>query len=494
MLFNSYVFLLVFLPVTFAGFLMLGGGGRGRAALAWLVLTSLVYYGWWEPAYLVLIVGSMVFNYGMGCLMRTYARRSEVLLWLGVVANLALLGYYKYAGFIVQNLDALFHANWTVPSILLPLGISFFTFQQVAYLVDCHRDHERDDGFLDYCLFVTFFPQLIAGPIVHHKEMMPQFARPDVFKLSYENLAVGFTMFTIGLCKKVVFADSLAGYASPVFQAAENHLPLSMLEAWGGALAYTFQLYFDFSGYSDMAIGLGRMFGIVLPQNFNSPYKARNIIEFWRRWHMTLSRFLRDHIYIPLGGNRQGESRRLTNMFITMLLGGLWHGAGWTFVAWGALHGVYLIVNHAWQSRGGIPEPSRGNRILCQGATFLAVLAGWVMFRAGSFSGAMEIYNSMLGTHGLHLSKYSANSLVKWNNGYGWIAASCVIVWLMPNSQQFMRMHRPTLESAELDRDTWAGRKLVHTLNLGWCVATGIVAAYAIICISRGGEFLYFNF
>jgi alginate O-acetyltransferase complex protein AlgI len=495
MLFSSYVFLFLFLPVTLGVFLWLGRTERRAAALSWLVVTSLFFYGWWNPAYLLLIVGSMGFNYAAGHVLRTTPRRRGLLLTLGVAANLALLGYYKYAGFFVSNVNALCGTGWAVPAIVLPLGISFFTFQQISFLVDSCRDDAPRCGFQEYCLFVTFFPQLIAGPIVHHKEMMPQFERPDVFHLNWANLAAGFTMFTIGLFKKVALADQLARFASPVFGAAERAVPLSLVEGWGGALAYTFQLYFDFSGYSDMAVGLGLLFGIRLPRNFNSPYKARSIIDFWRRWHITLSRFLRDHLYIPLGGNRKGEARRLVNVLVAMLLGGLWHGAGWTFVAWGALHGLALVANHgwlAWRSAARAETPARN--VSAVAATFLVVVAGWVLFRAESFTGAMTIYGAMTGANGLGLAKYSANELVRWDHGFGFIVAAALIVWCLPNSQQFMRRHRPTIEEPEPEDELVRPRWLVHSFKLGWCVLFGVLAAYAVICISRGGEFLYFNF
>lgn len=500
MLFNSYVFLLLFLPCTILGFFLIGGRGRKEAAIGWLVCASLFFYAWWKPAYLAIIVLSMAFNFGIGGAIRAReGRRRKGLLIVGVSVNLALLGYYKYAHFFIQNLNQLVGADWSVQAILLPLAISFFTFQQIAYLVDCHRNECGEYSFLHYSLFVTFFPQLIAGPIVHHKEMMPQFAGKDVFRVDYEHLSVGFTLFAFGLFKKVVLADSLAVYANPVFAAAENGVAISALEAWGGALAYTFQLYFDFSGYSDMAIGLARLFGIRLPQNFNSPYKARNIIEFWRRWHITLSRFLRDHIYIPLGGNRRGEPRRYLNMFATMLLGGLWHGAGWTFVAWGALHGLYLTINHAWQQWRALRPRARPASTFMrlwtpQVLTFLAVVIAWVLFRAESFSGATVVLSSMFGANGLHFSEFSANRLAEWDDGFGLMGIAALIAWFLPNTQQIMRRHRPIIEEPDPVNEHGLARFLRHSFTYRWCLVTAATFAYATIRISRGGEFLYFNF
>jgi D-alanyl-lipoteichoic acid acyltransferase DltB (MBOAT superfamily) len=347
MLFNSYEFILVFLPLTAAAFFLTARLLGKEAALGVLVAASLVYYGWWRWSYLPLLVASIVANFVVGRFLepgdddRSRPYRKTVMV-VGIACNLGLLGYFKYANFFIDNLAELTGAAPRNFEIILPLAISFFTFQQVAYLVDAHRGETKEHSFLHYCLFVTFFPQLIAGPIVHHKEMLPQFSRDETYSVRAEMVAVGLSVFVIGLFKKVVLADSLASYASPLFAFADSGGAPSFLHAWGGALAYTFQLYFDFSGYSDMAMGIAFMFGIRLPLNFDSPYKASNIIDFWRRWHISLSRFLRDYLYFPLGGNRRGKGRRYANLLITMLLGGLWHGAGWTFVIWGVNAGVNL--------------------------------------------------------------------------------------------------------------------------------------------------------
>lgn len=340
MLFNTYEFILAFLPISVLAFYLIGKLIGNRAAVASLILASLFFYGWWNPAYLTLIGASILVNYGLGQRLRlaNYHSRSAMksaTLMAGIVINLGLLGYFKYMNFFVDTAADLFGTGFTLERIVLPLAISFFTFQQITYLVDTSRGLAEEYGFLHYTLFVTFFPQLIAGPIVHHSEMMPQFVRKDLCKFRHRNLAIGMSIFALGLFKKVIIADNVAVFGTPVFDAANAGVTLSFIEAWGGALAYTFQLYFDFSGYSDMALGLARMFGIRLPLNFNSPYKAVNIVEFWRRWHMTLSRFLRDYLYIQLGGNRKGVTRRHANLMATMLFGGLWHGAGWTYVAWG---------------------------------------------------------------------------------------------------------------------------------------------------------------
>ena len=292
MLFNSYTFIFLFLPTVLLGFHLIGKQGHHRVAIAWLVGASLFFYGWWNPAYLGLMLVSIFFNYGIGVSLGGAPKQpnKKPILIFGVIVNLGLLAYFKYANFFVDNLNNIAGTDIVLEQIILPLAISFFTFQQIAYLVDAWRGETKEYNFLHYCLFVTFFPQLIAGPIVHHKEMLPQFAKDVVYKLRSKHLAIGLTIFAIGLFKKVVLADGISVYASPVFDAAEAGVVLTFFEAWGGSLAYTFQLYFDFSGYSDMAIGIARMFGIRLPLNFNSPYKATSIIDFWRKWHITLSR------------------------------------------------------------------------------------------------------------------------------------------------------------------------------------------------------------
>lgn len=341
MLFNSYPFILLFLPTTLLGFFLLAKI-KHRLAAAWLAAASIFFYGWWNPAYVLLLLTSIGMNYAFGVrLARLHAAGRDEhaghLLTVAVVADLLLLCYYKYADFFLTNLGKLAGTPLGLAEIALPLGISFFTFTQIAFLVDARRGEAKEYSLIHYCLFVTYFPHLIAGPILHHGEMMPQFRNDATYRVKWENLAVGLTLFLIGLYKKTVLADGIAEFVGPAFNAAAAGSSLTLLNAWVAALAYTFQIYFDFSGYSDMAIGLSRLFGIVLPLNFDSPYKATSIIDFWRRWHITLSRFLRDYLYVSLGGNRKGTTRRYLNLFLTMLLGGFWHGAGWTFMCWGAM-------------------------------------------------------------------------------------------------------------------------------------------------------------
>ena len=347
MLFNSVEFIFGFLPITLAGFLLIGKLVEAPIArVVWLALASLAFYAYWNVDFLPIIVVSIVVNFAFAVAIASTPRGSRLIFAFAVAVNLVALGFYKYSNFAFEILNALAPHPFTPPVVTLPLGISFFTFTQIAYLADVTLGRAHERNFIKYVLFVTYFPHLIAGPIMHHREMMPQFDSPKP-RLSADRLAIGLTIFVIGLFKKAVIADYLSTLADPVFAAAAKGA-ISRVEAWGGALAYSLQIYFDFSGYCDMAIGISFLFGIVLPFNFDAPYKSRSITEFWRRWHITLSRFLRDYLYIPLGGNKLGEARRNFNLAATMVIGGLWHGAGFTFIIWGALHGLFLIVNHTW--------------------------------------------------------------------------------------------------------------------------------------------------
>lgn len=502
MLFNTYIFLFAFLPVTLVGYFVLTARERTRpAAVAWLVLASLFYYGYWEPKYLVLIGLSILLNYVFGLMLGDESRKSvhrKGILAVGTAINLALLGYFKYAGFSISSLNAALGLELPVPHIVLPLAISFFTFQQIAYLVDAYQGLTREYRFTDYCLFVTFFPQLIAGPIVHHKEMLPQFEDRDSLRPRADNFAVGLTILVIGLFKKVVIADTVAVFANAVFDgAAAGHDP-TFMEAWVGALAYTFQLYFDFSGYSDMAIGLGRLFGIKITVNFNSPYKARNISEFWRRWHMTLSRFLRDYLYIPLGGSRNGSVRRYVNLMVTMVLGGLWHGAGWTFVVWGTLHGVYLCINHGFQAirkklGWQVEHDGPVMHLFSRGLTFLVVIIGWVFFRATSFDAAGSMLQSMFG-----MSGFSLQASFNLMQAIPLVAAAWGVAWFFPNTQEFMARYEPAL-FPEKDPPP-APLSIKRIQNFRWrpsvpaAVVCAVVAVCSVLMMSRVEEFLYFQF
>ena len=520
MLFNSAVFIFAFLPVAVLVFYLLRSRTDSQGAYLWLVLASLFFYGWWDPRYLALIMLSTTLNYLLGARIGGLAPDDPTrrrLLVLGVTGNLASIGYFKYTGLFLSTTASLLDRDWTLPEIVLPLGISFFTFQQIAFLVDAYRGETRELNFVRYALFVTFFPQLIAGPIVHHKEMLPQFASTHRRRFSADKLAIGTTIFAIGLFKKVVIADGIAVYASPVFAVADGGGSLQFLEAWGGALAYTFQLYFDFSGYSDMAIGLGRLFGVRLPQNFHSPYRCASIVEFWRCWHMTLSRFLSQYLYIPLGGNRKGRPRRYLNLMITMLLGGLWHGAGWNFVLWGGLHGFYLVVNHGWRhlwsGRGRPPWTAHPLlRVFPWSITFLSVVVAWVFFRATTFEGALVMIRAMFGIGGLELPASYASKLGPLSGplqslgvefagdpplffgGPQVAALGLLLLWvtLLPNTCELMRRYRPAIGFLST-REPWR-------LGVHWRLApawAGLAAALLLVSVTRltqVSEFLYFQF
>ncbi len=518
MLFNSHEFLLGFLPVALAVYFLLGRGGLSRLAIPWLVLASLFFYGWWNPVYLLLILGSIGFNFTVGRYLARHAGRGptgprRLALALGVGVNLGALGWFKYADFLAANLGVLVDGGLPRLDIVLPLAISFFTFQQIAFLADAYQGLTREYNLVDYALFVTFFPQLIAGPIVHHSEVLPQFRRHSVYHPRLENLTVGGTFLVLGLFKKVVLADNLAHLANPVFAGAEQGASLIWSEAWTGVGAYTLQLYLDFSGYSDMAIGLARLFGIQLPLNFNSPYRAVNIVDFWRRWHITLSRFLRDYLYFPLGGNRKGRARRYLNLMITMVLGGLWHGAGWTFVAWGTLHGVYLVLNHFWHWI----RPGRLHRwwsvATARIVTLLAVMLGWIFFRAETFPGALAVLRGFG-----NLPRPLAEVLGPWAatlEGLGlrfeapspgredvWLllasGAILLALWRLPNLQELLRDYRPAL--VDLSRAVTAraphGAPLPLTWrpSVAWAILVGGAAAAVLLSLSRVSEFLYFQF
>lgn len=386
MLFNSFAFIFLFLPVTFAGFFFLGKYAPKSYAVFWLVLASFFFYGYWDYHYVPLLFASISFNYFIG--KKIEAAQSKKWLIFGIAIDVILLGYFKYTDFFLNTINDIAGADsFDLPHIILPLGISFFTFTQIAYLVDVFRGNAKNYSFVAYCEFVTIFPHLIAGPIIDYKEMIPQFIAEKTFKINYQNIAAGLTLFTLGLFKKVAVADKLAPWVNDIYSHIDS---LTFVEAWLGALGYTLQLYFDFSGYSEMAIGLGLIFNLKLPVNFNSPYQSLSIIDFWRRWHMTLGRWVKYYLYIPLGGNRQGEGKKMRNLFSSMLIIGLWHGAGWTFIFWGGLHGLFLMINHQWR-RLNITLPNG----LCWCLTFLCVVICWVFFRAENFHDAFTMLSKM---------------------------------------------------------------------------------------------------
>ncbi|MBT9465176.1 MBOAT family protein [Hydrogenophaga sp.] len=490
MLFTSALFAWVYLPVVLAGFFVIGRWSERGAAL-WLFLASLVFYAAWIPEFTLLLLVSITFNHVVG--QRIGAQRSKAWLTFGVATNLLLLAYFKYAGFLLSNINALAGTEWSLGQIVLPIGISFFTFTQIAFLVDSYAKGVREPSFVHYGLFVTYFPHLVAGPVLHHAQMMPQFARAETYRFNFTNLGIGLGIFALGLFKKVVLADGVSPYADAVFDGAEEGSAPTTEEAWLGALAYTLQLYFDFSGYSDMAVGLSWMLNIRLPFNFNSPYLATNISEFWRRWHMSLSAFLRDYLYIALGGNRRGDVRRYANLLTTMILGGLWHGASWSFVLWGTLHGLYLVIQQVWSRLRGTSDIPRAQpsgarsvafKVLSWALTMLCVMFAWVLFRSPSLDGALSIYAAMLNVVQVE------SGTVLWNAGLnattGWwfcVVLTGVALWPR-NSNELGVSLRALVQGREARVAFVAGASLT------------LIALLILLNNSRGvaGAFIYFNF
>jgi alginate O-acetyltransferase complex protein AlgI len=478
MLFNSFAFVFLFLPIVLSGYFAISMRSR-TAAIIWLTLASVAFYGFGNLQFVPLLLASIVFNYAIGYwLIRSRLAPSTriALLTVGVFSDLVILGVFKYAGFFAANLNAVLGTTFAA-DILLPVGISFYTFTQIAFLVDAYRNEVERYSLPYYALFVTYFPHLIAGPILHHKDIIPQFGRNMSSRPNFHTIVCGLVIFAIGLFKKTCLADRIQPLVATAFGAASP----SFDQAWIGALAYTFQLYFDFSGYSDMAIGISLMFGIFLPLNFNSPYKARNIIDFWRRWHITLSQFLRDYLYIPLGGNRRGRVFRYVNLMITMLLGGLWHGAGWTFVVWGGLHGAYLCINHAW-NRLAPKAPSALVTLLNIASaplTFVAVVVAWVFFRADNIASALTILSKMIDPRHIVYGAAEAANLT-------FIAAYAALVWLAPNTQQLTGYQHASRSVGE-NLAAWRYRPLL-------LYGTALLLVTGLLGIHQHSEFIYFRF
>ncbi|WP_028225498.1 MBOAT family O-acyltransferase [Paraburkholderia ferrariae] len=534
MLFNSFIFLTLFLPLALAGYYLLGAR-LPRAAAAWLCGASVVFYGWWNPAFVALLTISIAFNYAMSCAIVAAPAQSRCRRWLlglAIAADLAVLVRYKY---LATLLTALVHASGVAPAgwlaqgmheVILPLGVSFFTFTQIGYLLDCNAGIVKERDVLGYVQFVTFFPHLIAGPILHHKEMMTQFAQPGTYRLRAENLSIGAFVFTIGLAKKVLLADTIAPYADAGFAAPHD---LQWLAAWGTCLAYALQLYFDFSGYSDMAMGLAKMFGVRFPLNFNSPFKAASIIDFWQRWHMTLTRYLTAYLYYPLAMriNRQRARRglpigrlaqRSTGGFVatvatptlyTMALAGIWHGAGLQYLIYGLLHAGYLTVNHAWRLRPGAAAAAAATgwrariRHICNVLlTFVAALVAFAFFRAHGVGDALALLEGMAGLRGIeplgwpawHAANLDAGSWLHLVTGRSMlalrIAVLLAIAWCLPNSHQLMGRFSPALE-----RPAEGGPKLTRWRpSLGWTAAMVGVLAFCVAQLHGEVRFLYFQF
>lgn len=412
MLFNSFQFIFLFLPITLIVYFMLNNFKQEKLSKIWLVGMSLYFYAYFNVSYLYLIILSIGINYYIGNnLSKNNVRENSKYCFLaGVLFNVGMLFYFKYCDFFIKNMNIVFNTNIPLLKLMLPLGISFFTFQQLSYLADSYKGNSKSYDFLSYCLFVTFFPQLIAGPIVLPQEMLPQFENSDNKRINYENMNKGLYLFSIGLAKKVLIADSIAPFADTGF---DKMLDLTFIEAWLTSISYTMQLYFDFSGYCDMAMGIALMFNIVLPLNFNSPYKATNIQEFWKRWHMTLGRFLINYLYIPLGGNRNGERKTLRNLLIVFLVSGIWHGAGWNFIIWGGLHGLSILTHRIWKNKG-----YRMPTVLSWGITLFLVNIFWIFFRATNLNDAIKVLKAMfiINTNSSLISLKYKNAL---NNSMG---------------------------------------------------------------------------
>ncbi|GIP51458.1 MULTISPECIES: MBOAT family O-acyltransferase [Paenibacillus] len=461
MLFNSYEFIFAFWPVSFVVYFLLNRFCPPIIGKLWLALASLFFYSWWSIKSLPLILASIAFNYIMGRAI-SHADKSrsvrKLLLTLAITGDVLLLGYYKYADFLITNVNSLFSAQLQLLQLALPLGISFFTFTQIAYLVDAYRGSAKEYSIVNYVLFVTFYPHLIAGPILHHKEMMPQFDRARSKVIIPGNVARGLFVFCIGLFKKVVIADTLAPIATQGFDVSAH---LGFVEAWTTSLAYTLQLYFDFSGYSDMAIGIALLFNIKLPINFNSPYKALSIQDFWRRWHMTLSRFLRDYIYIPLGGNRKGHFRTYFNLVATFVIGGIWHGAGWTFIIWGLMHGVAQVIQRLWK-KTGIVLPNWVAWFI----TFMFINFSWVFFRAKTWDDAIKVFRGMFDIGSIDLSMSLLGQVLL-------IFVGLVVAVFARNSMEMNKKFRPNLRHAAF---------------------IAFLFVFSVLYFNQVSEFLYFTF
>lgn len=503
MLFNSYIFIFLFLPLCLGGFYLFAHRGKSVLARLWLTGFSLWFYGYFNPSYLLIMICSILFNYAVFKGMELAGRKSpkwcRPVMIFGVAANLAVLFYFKYYDFFVENVNAVFGTSFVLKGILLPLGISFFTFQQIGFVVDAYRGEVKNCSFLDYALFVSFFPQLIAGPIVSQSEMLPQFAQIGRKRLDLEKFTAGIYLFTLGMVKKVLVADT---FGLAVDWGYSNIPALSSVDSLLLVFFYSIQLYFDFSGYCDMARGLAWLFGMEIPVNFNSPYKAVNIIDFWRRWHITLSRFFRQYVYIPLGGNRKGRPRMYANLILIFLLSGIWHGAGWTFVTWGAAQGVLYIITRACQlyrkdhPRSGTAAALRFPHRLTMAAgtlfTFCYYSFACVFFRSETMTQAFAVFRRLF-TGGIALP--AASFLEGFNLDEFWyvikllrldalpysslylpaiiILGTLLVIFFAPNAGQCAERFRPRAWNA-----------LLTAFLFLWCV----------LSLSGVSSFLYFNF
>jgi alginate O-acetyltransferase complex protein AlgI len=521
MLFNSYEFIFGFLPVVVAVFFLLGKASRVWA-LRWVIAASLFFYGWWRPLNVLIIAPSVLINFVLARLLQRLCKQgsrgaAQAVLLTGIALNVAFLGYFKYSNFFVGAVNDAFGTQMFLAHIILPLGISFITFQKIAFLIDVQARRVESFTLQDYCLFVLFFPQLIAGPIVHYREMMPQFHRV-LCRFDKENVSVGLTLFAFGLFEKVFLADSIAKFVTPIYEQATSGSNIALLPAWIAAVGFTFQIYFDFSGYTDMALGIARLFGVRLPPNFNSPLRASSIIEFWLRWHMTLTRFLTAYIYNPLAlwltrrrAARGGRSLATLNKgplaflellmlptLLTMFISGMWHGAGYTFIVWGVLHGLFLTVNHAWRSVG--PQMWRDKasyeRFMQPAGfiiTFTCVVASMVIFRSANLQTATHLLQGMAGLHGIGGMHGIADVGLK--RVTPWIAASAFIALLCPNALQILSRYEPALGWKPNPQDgATVGTRILWGPSLAWAFAVSIIVAIGMLHLGGQSEFLYWQF
>ena len=506
MIFNSFEFLFLFLPAVLLAYYLARRYISHWTALSLLAGASFFFYAWWDVSrapwheltglngesvirtlwfirHVLLLLISVITNHVIARLMRRWG--NQPLLAIGIIFNLSLLGFFKYADFLASNINALTGLAIPELGLGLPLAISFFSLQQISYLVDVARRKTDPGRFFAHALFVSFFPHIVAGPLIQHHQIASQFNDTTRKDDIWDNLGVGFSLFAIGLAKKVLIAESIEPYASSLFAMAERGDTPGLVAAWVGAIAYALQIFFDFSGYSDMALGLARCLGFRLPVNFNGPYKSASVVEFWRRWHITLSHFLRDHLYIPLGGNRHGETRRSINLMTTMLLGGLWHGAAWTFVIWGGLHGLGLTVNHYWNKWGPKGWFDGHRRILAIGLTFAFTTIAWVFFRAESWSGAGRILAGMFGFSGWGLEGVATEAVA-------WIIFGLAIVWSLPDT--------PELFSEVIDEQTLKDAQIKPKPGLRWrftramSICAALLLFLSVLNAWKTSEFIYYTF
>jgi alginate O-acetyltransferase complex protein AlgI len=509
MLFHSPEFIFGFLPLCFLGFVGVRRVWGWEPALLWLAAASLVFYGQWSAALAALLLGSILFNFAAArlLLVTIESRRSARCVLLGALAvNLALLGYFKYTNFFIDNINLVTGSAISHLSIILPVGISFYTFIQIGFLVEVYNRQVREIRFGHYLLFASFFPCITAGPIVLQRDMQPQLASARSPALDGARIAAALTVFGIGLSKKLLLADPMASFADPVFDGAAGGASMGAALAWTGALAYTLQLYFDFSGYSDMALGIAYLFGFKLPLNFDSPLKARSITDFWRRWHMTMTRFFTNYLYSPIAvammrrAMRNGYRRparflaaTAVPVTATFVLAGLWHGAGWTFVVFGLIHGVALAINHAWREAGMRALPPVVGWLL----TMVVVIVGLVFFRAADVPTALALISGMLGMTPAGAAADAVTGLASLAAAPGaavvWIAVLGAIALACPNTQELMSRHWFSSDPQPAAGRPWPSW-LIWRPTPAWAAIGAIVLAAALGSISSDASFLYYQF